>query len=43
MAKRLQIDDTPLQVMDFLKKLDVEKGEYVLEMEGNPIMGIVSP
>lgn len=43
MAKRLQIDDTPLQVMDFIKKLDVEKGEYVLEMEGNPIMGIVSP
>ncbi len=43
MAKRLQIDNTPLQVRDFLKKLDIEKGEYVLEMEGKPIVGIVSP
>ena len=32
MAKRLQIDDTPSQVKEFLKQLDVEKEEYVLEI-----------
>lgn len=43
MAKRLKVDDTPSQVKDFLKQLEAEKGEYVLEMEGKPFLGIVSP
>ena len=43
MAKRLPIDNTPPQVREFLKQLDVEKGEYVLEIEGKPVAGVVSP
>jgi hypothetical protein len=43
MAKRLKIDDTSAQVKDFLRQLDVEKGEYVLEVEGKPLVGVVSP
>jgi hypothetical protein len=43
MAKRLPIDNTPPQVREFLKQLDVEKAEYVLEIEGKPVAGVVSP
>jgi len=43
MAKRLQIDDKPSQVKEFLKQLDMEKGEYVLELGGKPVAGIVPP
>lgn len=43
MAKRLPIDNTPPQVREFLKQLDVEKGEYVLEIGGKPVAGVVSP
>lgn len=43
MAKRLPIDNTPPQVREFLKQLDLEKGEYVLEVGGKPVAGIVSP
>lgn len=43
MAKRLPIDKTPPQVREFLKQLDVEKGEYVLEIGGKPVAGVVSP
>ncbi len=43
MAKRVQVDDTPPQVKEFLRQLDVEKGEYVLEMAGKPLVGVVSP
>ncbi len=43
MTKRLQIDDTPSQVKEFLKQLDVEKEEYVLEIAGKPVAGIVPP
>jgi hypothetical protein len=41
MAKRVPIDDTSSQVKDFLKRLDPEKGEYVLEIAGKPLVGIV--
>jgi hypothetical protein len=30
-------------VRDFLKQLDVERGEYVLEIGGKPVVGVVSP
>lgn len=43
MAKRLQIDNTSAQVKDFLRQLDVEKAEYVLEMAGKPLVGVVPP
>ena len=43
MAKRLKIDNTPAQVKDFLQQLDVEKGEYVLEVAGKPLLGVVPP
>ncbi len=43
LTKRLQIDDTPSQVKEFLKQLDVEKEEYVLEIAGKPVAGIVPP
>ncbi len=41
MPKRLPIDDTSAQVKDFLRRLDPEKGEYVLEMAGKPLVGVV--
>jgi hypothetical protein len=34
MAKRLSIDDSSAQVKDFLRQLDLEEGEYVLEVAG---------
>jgi hypothetical protein len=40
MAKRLKIDDASAQVKDFLRQLDVEKGEYVLEV-AKPLVGVV--
>ena len=43
MAKHLKIDNTPAQVKDFLQQLDVEKGEYVLEVAGKPLVGVVPP
>jgi hypothetical protein len=43
MAKRLIIDDASAQVKDFLQQLDVEKGEYVLEVAGKPLLGVVPP
>jgi hypothetical protein len=43
MAKRLKIDDASPQVKDFLRQLDVEKGEYVLEVAGEPLIGVVPP
>ena len=43
MAKRLKIDDASAQVKDFLQQLDVEKGEYVLEVAGKPLVGVVPP
>ena len=41
MTKRLPIDDRSAPVKDFLKRLDPEKGEYVLEMAGKPLVGVV--
>jgi len=41
MAKRVPIDNTSSQVKDFLKRLDPEKGEYILEMAGKPLVGVV--
>jgi len=41
MAKRLQIDNTPAQVKEFVKQLEVDKGEYVLEEAGIPLVGVV--
>jgi hypothetical protein len=43
MAKRLSIDDSSAQVKDFLGQLDLEEGEYVLEMGGKPLVGVVPP
>ena len=43
MAKHLKIDDTSARVKDFLRQLDVEKGEYVLKVAGKPLVGVVSP
>lgn len=43
MAKRLKIGGTSTQVKDFLRQLDVEKKEYVLEVAGKPLVGIVPP
>ena len=42
MAKRLKIDDASAQVKDFLRQLDVEKGEYV-EVADKPLVGVVPP
>ena len=40
MAKHLKIDNASAQVKDFLRQLDVEKGEYVLEVAGKPLVGL---
>ena len=42
MAKRLSIDDSSAQVKDFLRQLDLEEGEYVLEMGGPLELGTES-
>jgi hypothetical protein len=41
MAKRLKINDASAQLKDFLRQLDVKKGEYVLEVTGEPLVGII--
>jgi hypothetical protein len=41
MAKHLKIDNASAQVKDFFRQLDVEKGEYVLEVAGKPLVGVV--
>jgi hypothetical protein len=43
LVKRVKVDDASPEVKDFLKRLDVEKGECVLEMAGKPLAGVVSP
>lgn len=43
MVKHLRVDDVSPQVKDFLNQLDVEKGEYILEVAGKPLVGIVPP
>jgi len=41
MAKHLNVDNASPQVKDFLKQL--QDREYVLEMAGQPVVGIVPP
>jgi hypothetical protein len=43
MAKHFKIDNASAQVKDFLRQLDVEKGEYVLEVAGKPLVRVVPP
>ena len=43
MAKRLPLEDIPPQVKNFLKQLDLEKDEYILDLGGKSMVGIVSP
>ena len=43
MAKHLKIDNASAQMKDFLRQLDVEKGEYVIEVAGKPLVGVVPP
>lgn len=41
MAKYLNVDNASPQVKDFLKQF--QEGEYVLELAGQPVVGIVPP
>lgn len=41
MAKHLSIDNSPAPVRDFFKQLGEQAGECVLEIEGQPVVGIV--
>ena len=43
MIKHLRVDDASPQVKDFLRQLDVERDEYVLEIGGKPVAGVVPP
>ena len=43
MVKRVKVDDASPEVKDFIKQLDIEKGEYVLEISGKPVVGVISP
>ena len=55
MAKHLKIDNASAQVKDFLHQLDVESakrlvegalgrpGEYIIEVAGKPLVGVVPP
>ena len=41
MAKRVPIDNTSAGVKEFFKRLDPENGEYVFELAGKPLVGVV--
>ena len=43
MVKHVKVDDASPEVKDFIKQLDVEKGEYVLEIGGQPVVGVIPP
>ena len=43
MVKRLSLDDASPDVKSFLNELRAERGEYVLEMGGKPVVGVVPP
>jgi hypothetical protein len=43
LVKRVKVDDASPEVKNFIKQLDVEKGEYVLEMAGKPVAAVISP
>jgi len=43
MVKRVSLDRVDEKVREFLKKLKTEKYQYILEMRGKPLIGIVPP
>lgn len=43
MLKRVDLDKVDKKVKEFLKGLNVEKDQYILEMEGKPVAGLVAP
>ena len=43
MTKHLSIDDASPQVKEFLRKLGTEKDGCIIEISGQPIVGIVPP
>lgn len=42
MVKHLNLDDAPPQVKEFVKQLDLDEAEYVLELGGKPVVGVVA-
>ncbi len=43
MVKRLDINTLDEKTQEFLKSIQVEKEQYLLESNGKPFLGVVSP
>lgn len=43
MVKHVSLDKADKKVKEFLKEFDVAKDEYVLEIDGKPLLKMVSP
>lgn len=43
MVKHVSLDKADKKIKEFLKEFDVAKDEYVLEIDGKPLLKVVSP
>ncbi|MFQ5962668.1 MAG: hypothetical protein ACE5KZ_00105 [Candidatus Scalinduaceae bacterium] len=43
MVKRVNLDSVDEKIRKFLKKLKVEEDQYILEISGKPLIGVVPP
>jgi hypothetical protein len=43
MTKRISLDSVDDKVKKFLEQLKVDEDQYILEIEGKPLMGVVPP
>jgi hypothetical protein len=43
MVQRFKVDDASIQVKDFIRALELEKGPCVVEIDGVPAIGVVPP
>lgn len=41
MLKRISLDNVDENIREFLRQLKLEEDQYILEMEGKPLMGVV--
>ena len=43
MVKKVSLDRVDGKIREFLKKLKTEKYQYILEIRGKPLIGVVPP
>lgn len=43
MVKRLNIDELDKKTQAFLKSIQIDNEQYLLESNGKPVLGIISP